>query len=422
MPWRSSPQPPDRIGEREFMALMAMIMALQAAMIDGMLPALGLIAGDLGSTDPNQRQLVVGVFVFGSGFGALFPGALADRFGRRRVLMGSFACYIVLTLACALVRDFTTLLVLRALQGFTCAGLPVLPSTIIRDRFGGDRMARMMSMISVIFMAVPMVAPSFGQAVMLVAGWRWIFGSFAVMALAVAIWAWLRLPETLHPEYRQPIKPRVILANMREAATTRSAIGYVVGSALLSGAMFAYINSSQQLIAERFGAGEAFPLIFASLAGGLAIANFSNSRIVERFGARRLSHTALLAYIALAALQVWRAWQGDETLWEFVPLMALNLCLMGFVFANFGSIAMQPFARIAGAASSFQACTRMITGAVAGGLVGQAYNGTPLPLTLAMLVFGTVSLLLVLYSENGRLFRRLNPPGAPRPVPPAAGQ
>lgn len=408
---------PERIGEREFIALMAMMMALQALCIDAMLPALGEIARDLAVEDPNRRQLVVGVFLFAAGFGSLLPGALADRFGRRPVLTVSFLAYGLLAVGCAVVSDFTMLLVLRAVQAIASAGLSVLPGAIIRDRFGGDRMARMMSTITVVFMVVPMIAPSYGQAVMLVAGWRWIFGGMAVMAAAVGTWAFLRLPETLHPEYRQQIAPATIARNMAQVATNRAAMGYVVGGALLSGGLFGYINSAQQLIAEHFGAGARFPLIFALLAGGMAVANFSNSRIVERFGARRVSHTALLVYIAVSATQVWAAVRGGETLWTFVPLMGANICLMGFIGANFGSIALQPSARTAGAASSFQAFTRMAVGALLGGLIGQAFDNTARPLAFALLSCGLVTLTLVLFSENGRLFRRLTPPGMARPVP-----
>ncbi len=413
----ASPGPAKPIGEREFIVMMAALMSLQALGIDAMLPALGEIAGDLGARDPNDRQLVVGVFLIAAGFGSLLPGALADRFGRRRVLMGSLAVYIVLCLACALVRDFTTLLVVRALQAVGSAGVAVLPGAIIRDRFSGDRMARMMSTIFTVFMVVPMLAPSFGQAVMALAGWRWIFGGMALMALGIAVWVHLRLPETLRPEHRQQLNPGTVASNMWEAASNRAALGYVLGSTLLMGGMFGYINSSQQLIAEHFGAGELFPLVFAGMAACMAAANFSNSRIVERFGARRVGHAALIAFIAVSAVQVWQAARGGETLWQFVPLMTANMCLMGFIGSNFGSIALQPFARIAGAAASFQAFLRMALGSILGAAVGQAYDGSALPLTLALLGFGTLALTLVLYSEGGRLFRRLIPPGQARPVP-----
>ncbi len=417
MPASPSTAVPAAIGERELIAMMAMLMALQALCIDSMLPALGRIAQDLSVSDPNKRQLVVGVFLISAGLGSLFPGAIADRFGRRPVLFVCLALYVALGAACALVQDFTALLVLRALQGVATAGLSVLPSAIIRDQISGDKMARMMSMIGMVFMVVPMIAPSFGQAVMLIAGWRWIFGGMAIGGLVMAAWVYLRLPETLHPEFRQSINPRAIAANMGEAITNRAAFGYVFGSALLTGGILGYINSAQQLVAEHFGAGTRFPLIFAGMAGCMAAANFFNSRIVERFGARRVSHFALFGFIAIALLQVWQASQPGETLWQFIPLMTANFCLLGFLGANFGAIALQPFARIAGAAASLQAFVRMALGSLLGILVGQAFDGSALPLTLSLLGFGSLALGLVLFSERGKLFRRLNPPGAPRLVP-----
>lgn len=396
------------MGERELVCMVAMLQALQAVAIDAMLPALGVMSHDLGVGDSNQRQFVIGVFLLASGLGSLFPGAFADRFGRRPVMLACLAGYLVFSLAAALVRDFNALLLMRFCAGFTTAGLVVTSSAIIRDRFSGDRMARLQSMVSVVFMAVPMIAPSLGQGVLLFAGWRWIFGIMAGLGAAVSIWVYFRLPETLHPEYRQSISLGPVFSNMGTALFNRSAVGYVFGMAFVQGALFAYINSCQQLVAEHFGAGEAFPLIFAVMALAMAMANLTNSRIVERFGARRVSHTAVLAYIGLAALQLYLASSGHQTIWQFVPVMTLNLCLMGFIGANFSSIALQPFARIAGAAASLQLFVRMVLASVIGALVGQAYDGTAVPLALTLCAVGILTLLLVLFSERGRLFRRLH--------------
>ena len=402
---------------REFVAMMAMLMALQALAIDGMLPALGQIAHDLNVTDPNRRQLVVGVFLLSAGVGALLPGTLADRFGRRPVVLVSLGLYIAFSLACAMARDFDTLLILRALQAIGSAGVTVLPGAIIRDRHSGDRMARMLSTISVVFMVVPMLAPSVGQFVLLFAGWRWIFIMLAAMAALVALWVAFRLDETLRPEFRQAINPAAIVVNMIEAASNRASIGYVIGGSLMFGALLGYINSSQQLVAEHFGAGSAFPLLFGATAVTMACASFSNARIVERFGARRVSHTALFVYIGVSCLQVYFATRPHQTLWQFMPLIAMNMCLMGFVGANFSSIALQPFARIAGAASSVQAFMRMALGSLIGMVIGQAFDGTARPLALSFLAAGILALMLVLFSEKGRLFRRLHPPGTPRIIP-----
>lgn len=404
------------MGERETIAMMALVMALQALAVDAMLPALGDIAHDLDVTDPNNRQLVVGSFLLASGFASLVPGSLADRYGRRPVLLICIAIYVVFSLACALVTSFDALLAMRVAQAMGCGGLAVLPGAIIRDRFAGDQMAKQMSIISVVFLVVPMLAPSIGQVVLLFAGWRWIFVFLAVMAVGMGAWVFIRLPETMHPEYRQPIRPMSIAINMAAAATNRSAIGYVLGGALTFGAMIGYVNSSQQLVGEHFGAGTMFPVLFGFSALMMAAANFSNSRIVERFGARRVSHTAVIVFIFVSGLQTWFSSRPDETLWQFMPLMITNMILIGFIGANFGSIALQPFERTAGTANSMHAFLRMVIGSVIGIVVGQAYDGTAHPLALALLMSGILSLLLVLFSEKGKLFRRLHPPGTPRPI------
>lgn len=403
------------IGHFEFVALMAAMQALQALAIDVMLPALGHIARDLDVADANRRQLIVGVFLICSGLGSLFPGAIADRFGRKPVVLTCLVAYTAISAACALINDFETLLVLRGLLGVFTAGLMVMPMAIIRDRFSGDRMASTQSLVAMVFMVVPMLAPMLGQGVMLVAGWRWIFGVMAVLATCVLAWVALRLPETLHPEYRQAIRPKVILGNMREALMCREAIGYFVGAACVQGALLGYINSSQQLVGEHFGAALMFPLIFGGMALIMAGTNFTNSRIVERFGARRVSHTALLAYIGLAVFHLTFFAGMGQTLWSFVPLMTASLCLISFIGSNFQSISLQPFAHIAGAASSVMAFVRMVLASIIGSLIGQAYDGTSEPLVWSMLFAGFATFILVLFSERGKLFRRLHYPAGKSP-------
>ncbi|MFZ1742020.1 MAG: multidrug effflux MFS transporter [Pontixanthobacter sp.] len=394
------------IGRREFVVMMAAIMSLGALAIDGMLPALDDIARDLGVADPNRRQLVVGLYLFASGVGCLIPGAFADRFGRRRVMFVALAFYVVTSLLCALAPGFESLLALRIIQGLGTAGLSVLPAAIIRDRFQGDQMAKVLSIIFIVFMVVPVLAPSLGQAVLIFASWRWVFVVMAALAALVWLWIWMRLPETLDPAKRQPINLVTVLTNLPLTLRTREAIGYVLGSGLTFGAMFGYVNSAQQLIGEHFDQTENFPLIFGATASTLAVSSFANSRIVERFGARRVSHFALCAFMLVASLQVYAALFHGQSLAWFVPLMSANLCLIGFMGSNFGSIAMQPFEATAGSASSAQAFIRMVMGAGIGMLIGQSYNDSALPLALALLVCSMFALCLVLFSERGKLFRR----------------
>ncbi|WP_416832688.1 MAG: multidrug effflux MFS transporter [Erythrobacter sp.] len=400
--------PARQLGETELIWMMALLMALQAFGIDAILPALDELAVSL-AVEGNDRQFVIGVYLLTAGVGALVPGALADRFGRRPILLGSIAVYIVLSLASALAPTYDALIAIRAAQGFFGAGIVALPPAIIRDRVGGDKMARMMSLIFVIFLMVPAIAPSIGELILMVADWRAIFAAMALQGILVGTWVYYRLPESLTPENRQAILPSVIARNMGQALSNPRVIGYVMGSSLVFGALFGFINSSQQLITETFGAGDIFPIVFAICAGSMAFASWSNSRIVERFGARRVSHTALFAFIIVASLQVWFAFDPNETLWHFVPLMAINMMLLGFIGSNFGAIAMNPFFSIAGAASSAHGFVRMTTAALLGGAIGYAYDGTAQPLALALLASGLICLALVLFSEKGTLF---GPPDA----------
>ena len=398
------PPPIMPIGTVEFVAMMAATMALQALAVDAMLPALGMIARDLGVSNPNHRQLVVGVFLVAAGVGSLLPGPLSDRYGRRRVLLVCFAGYVVLSLGCALAPGFNTLIVLRVAVALCSAGLTVLPAAIIRDRHSGDAMARMLSTVSMVFMIAPMAAPTVGQAVLLFAGWRVIFAMLAALALVIGAWVAWRLPETMAAIHRQPIRPRRIVSNMSLAATHRRSFGYIIGGSLTFGAMLGYINSSEQLVAEHFRAGAMFPLLFGATAIMMAFSNFLNARIVMRFGARRVSHGALTLFLVLSMVQLFQARDAGETLWQFMPVLALNVCMLGFIGANFSSIAMQPFADIAGSASSVQACLRMLIAASLGIVIGQAYNGTALPLAVAFLCCGSGALMLVLFGERGLLF------------------
>lgn len=398
---RAGQRPP--LGERELLWMMAMLMALNAFGIDAILPALDALASDLGVAG-NARQFVIGVYLLTGGIGSLVPGALADRFGRRPILLGAVAIYVALSAASALAPSYDALIALRAAQGFFAAAIIALPPAIIRDRVGGDRMARMMSLIFVIFLMVPAIAPSIGEAILQLGSWRAIFAAMALLGIAVGLWVHLRLPESLAPAHRQPIRPGAIAANMLRALSTPSVTGYVLGSALVFGALFGFINSAQQLITHTFGAGPIFPLVFAACAGSMALASWSNSRIVERFGARRVSHAALFAFIAVSSAQVIFAFQPHEALWQFAPLMAINMALLGFIGSNFGAIAMTPFFAIAGAASSAHGFVRMTMAALLGGAIGYAYDGTARPLALALLASGLACLVLVLWSEKGRLF------------------
>ncbi|BBB10766.1 multidrug effflux MFS transporter [Sphingopyxis sp. FD7] len=403
---KATESPPRSLpGDREMVVMMAMVMALNALAIDSMLPALPAIGEALGVAVANDRQYIISVYLLGIGFGSLLYGPLSDRFGRKGVLVPALFAYLALSIGCGLATSFTMLIVLRFVHGLVSAALGVIVVAVIRDLFAGDAMARRLSLIFLVFMIVPIIAPTLGAGVAALAGWRAIFILLAVMSVVMLVWL-RRLPETLDPADVRPLDFRTMAAGWATVTRHRRAAGYMIASGTMQGALYGYLNSSEQIIGEVFDARSLFPLVFACVAIGIAIANFSNAAIVERFGARRVSQSAVFAFMATSILQIVAALSGVETLWMFTLLMMVNVGLIGFIGSNFGSIAMEDFGHMAGVASSYQSFAKTLLAATVGAVIGQQYDGTTLPLAHAFLGCAIVGLALVLWAERGKLFTR----------------
>lgn len=399
-------KPPRDLGRAEFVAMLAMLMALQALGVDAMLPALPEIARELKAPNPNDRQLIVGSYLIGMGAGSLLFGFLADRFGRKPVILGGIATYCMFDFGCMIIQDFEALIAFRFANGMVAAAGSVVAGAVVRDKFEGDAMARVTSLIAMVFMIVPVLAPTVGQAILLFAGWRSIFGLMFTFGLTMFVWVLFRLPETLSAERRTPLSVARVARNFRLVMTNRDAFGYTFGAALVFGGLYGYINMSEQLVAQHFGLGDKFAYVFGGMAVFMAAASFINSRIVERFGARRVGHSALLVFVVCGGLQWAAATYAPDNFWLFAPVMTVNLALIGFLGGNFSSIALQPFQHFAGSASSLQTTVRIGGGAILGAIVGSAYDGTARPLGMALFLLSLGGLALVMYSERGKLFRR----------------
>jgi DHA1 family bicyclomycin/chloramphenicol resistance-like MFS transporter len=400
-------------GFPEFVCMIALMMALNALAIDAMLPALPQIGAELGVVNENSRQWVLTAYLLGFGAMQIVYGPLADRFGRKPILMIGVGVYVLFSLICMLAPSFETLIMARVGQGLGSAATRVLAVSIVRDRYSGRTMARVMSLSFLVFLGVPIIAPSLGQLVLLVAPWEAIFGVLAFVGVGLLVWAGLRLPETLHPEDRLPIEAGRILRAFREALTQRISIGYTLAMTAITGALFAFINSSQQIFFDVFNAPALFTTVFAVIAGGIAIASLLNARLVETLGSRLIGHSALLGFIAFSALHLVVTLAGVETIWTFAILQALTMFCFGLLAGNFGSMAMEPMGHIAGTASSAQGFVSTIIGSLIGFVIGQQFNGTVVPMTLGFTVCGVLALGFVLLAERGRLFVARNPAPAP---------
>jgi DHA1 family bicyclomycin/chloramphenicol resistance-like MFS transporter len=392
------------ISRTEFIALLAGLMALNALAIDIMLPALPYMGEALGVSNENERQLVVSAYMIGFGMAQLAFGPITDRFGRRAPLFVGVALYVACALAAVFSPNFAVLLALRFAQGLGAASTRVIATSIVRDRYSGREMAEIMSLTYMVFMAIPIIAPSIGEVILLTGPWQYIFLFMAGLATAMFVWAWFRLPETLHPEYRRKLEPRVILDGFRLVFTNRVAIFYGLAGMFLYATVFTFIVTSQQIFVDIYGLGSLFPIAFAGMAGGMAIASFLNSRVVRRFGMRRLSHTAITIYLAAGVVLLALSLAGPVPFWVFYALVVTMQFMFSFSSSNMNSLSMEPLGRVAGTAAAVFGFTQTVGGALIGTFIGQSFDGTLTPNAIGYVLLGLIVLGCALIAEKGRLF------------------
>jgi DHA1 family bicyclomycin/chloramphenicol resistance-like MFS transporter len=398
-----------RPGMREMTALLAGLMALNAFAIDAMIPALPDIGRALDVTEENRRQLVVIVYFLGFASTQLFWGPLADRFGRKPILAVGITLYGLFAIFCAFAPSFPLLIAGRFAMGASAAVTRVLVVAMVRDLFEGEAMARIMSLVFMTFMVVPVLAPNIGQAILLVASWRAIFlvlGGYAVIMLG---WSWLRLPETLHPEFRRSLNFGVMGRAMVETVRDPLSRGYTLAMMVSFSALVAYISSIQQIVFDAFHKGEYIGLVFASIAAPMALASWLNSRVVGRFGLRRVGHIASAALAVVTALHAAVGLTSHETLPVFILFQGLTMACFAFTSSNLGTLAMENMAPIAGTASSVQGVVGTVGAAIIGFLIGQAFDGTVQPFLTGVALCAAGGFLLVVLTEPKRLFAPIGP-------------
>lgn len=396
----------------EFVVLAALMMGVTAFAVDSILPAFPMLRHDFAVADPNSLQLVVFVYMLGFGAAQLVYGPASDIAGRRPCYLVGAAIFVVGCLLALLARDLTTLLAARFIQGLGAAAGRVLSTTIVRDRFNGREMAKVMSLNMGIFITVPILAPAMGSVIMLAGGRHALFAAMLATGLLLAFWFWRRMPETLAPANRIPFSASRILGSMKLVATNRVSVGYATAVGLMFGCVMSMVGSSQQIFSDVFGLGAWFPLAFAIMAGSMGLASLVNSALVGRFGMRRISHASLLLLAALGVAQIVGAFAfaGAPPLLYFGCILAAAQFLLGMSFPNFNALAMEPLGRVAGTASSLLGVYTTLVGTLCGLMVGAAFDGTVRPIALGYCILPALSVVVVLVTERGRLFRAHHSP------------
>ncbi len=386
----------------EFVILVSLMMSLTALSIDAMLPALPQIGSDLNVQNVNDRQLVVSTIFLGLALGQLVFGPLSDKTGRKPAIYIGYGLYICGALIAAFSISFPMLLFGRLLQGAGASAPRAVILALVRDQYHGRTMARVMSFVMTVFILIPMIAPSLGQAILFFSGWRSIFVSFVVMAVITLVWFALRMPETLSPENRSPFSLRRILEATTEIVKNRQAIGYTLSAGLISGAFLGYLNSSQQIFQEQYALGERFPLYFGVISFSLGAASFLNARLVMHYGMRFLVRWSLIFIfgLSIAAFGLALLTAGQPPLWLLMAYIMATFFGIGILFGNQNSLAMEPLGHLAGIGAAIVGSLSTLISMPLGTFIGQNYNGTILPLVIGITVLSGLSLLVVHWIER----------------------
>jgi DHA1 family bicyclomycin/chloramphenicol resistance-like MFS transporter len=387
----------------EFVALMATLTALVALSIDMVLPSLPAIGASLGVTRANDNQLVVSLLFLGFGVGQFFYGPFSDAFGRKPA---AFAGLIVFTIGCSLAllsQTFPMMLAGRLLQGIGVAGPRTITIALVRDRFEGREMARVMSLVTAVFIMAPIIAPAIGQALLGAFGWRAVFVVYLVMGLVTSVWFGMRQEETLPVARRLPFSLRRLAGAARQVVTNRVTVCYTIAAGLVFGAFLGYLTSAQQILQEQYALGSQFVVYFAVLAVAIGGASLANAKLVLRYGMRPLSSWALwgiftvsVVFSAISALA-----SGHPPLGLLMAYLMISFFGIGLLFGNLTTLAMQPLGAIAGTGSAIVGASSMLISLTLGTIIGQIYNGTVLPLVVGFALLSLCSIVAAWFAEAG---------------------
>jgi len=394
---------PSKIGFTEFVIIISCLMGLTAFSIDNLLPAFDTIARHFELSDPNQSQLLLIVFMGSFAVMQLFYGPLSDRFKRKPVLLIGLVIYFIGALVGSFATDFTTLLAGRFLQGVGAAAPRALTVAIVRDRYAGREMARILSLTMMVFILVPIIAPTIGSSVLLMGSWRLIFFLMALFSMFITVWTVLRLPETL-PELavRQSVVG-TMLKSLPRVFSAREPMVHITAMSLMMGCLMTYLVSAPEIFETGiYNLGFNFAFVFATIAFFMGAAAFTNSKLVRHAGMHRLSNIGLSGFLLVSILLLGEGifFGGKPPLGLLIATLAIAHFLFSLTVPNLNAIAMEPLGDIAGTAASFIGFYSTLISAAVAYVFGAAFNGTILPLAICYFTMAALSFALLFWLKK----------------------
>lgn len=387
----------------EFIALMASLMAMVALSIDALLPALNQIGLDIGFTKPSDGQLLITMIFLGLGIGQLVFGPMSDTYGRKRIIYIGFVVFCIASVICVCSESLEIMVAGRILQGIGLSAPRTISTSMIRDSYEGNYMAKIMSFVTVIFIIVPTVAPALGQLIANHYSWKAIF--YVQLIFIVCIWVWLamRQPETLAKDKRIPFTGKVFLNGIKDVFSYKQTVACTAISALITGSFMVYLSASQQVFQLQYGLVDEFPYIFASLALTVGGSTFFNGQLVMKFGMERLLKWALIAFALISILYVAIFYNTENPSLEILlTFFGLQFFCLGFIFGNLRALMMQPIGHIAGIGAAITGFIATLFSVPLGTFIGSFVETTALPMFIGFALCGSFSVLIFLLLKRLR--------------------
>ena len=382
------------MGFGEFIALMALMMSLMALSIDIMLPALSQIGHDLGATHVNDNQLIISLLFLGFSLGMVIYGPMSDSFGRKPAVYLGLTIAIIGCTMSLFAESFFFMLAGRFLQGLGLAAARIITVALVRDRYQGNEMGKVMSLIMTIFILVPILAPALGQGILLIAHWRAVFVFILLLSILVLVWFAIRQEETVPTHKRTPFSLRNIKENLMLIFKNKQVMGYTICSGFIFSAFLGYLNTSQQMFQDQYHLGIQFPLYFGALAIAVGCASMVNAKFVMKYGMRRMSTFALITILLASLIFLFFALSthGKPPLWQLMIYLSIVLFCFGILMGNLNGLAMEPLGKMAGLGASLVGAVSTFVAVPFGTIIVQSYHQSITPIVMGFSIFGALSL------------------------------
>ena len=390
---------------RRFYLVMGLVVSLGPISVDMYLPALPEMAASLDASD-GATQMTVTAFLLGLMFGPLLAGPVSDAIGRRRPIMVALVVYTLASLSLASVDTIEAMIFLRPIQALGSGSSFAVARSMFRDVLSGDALAKAMSVLMMIVLGAPIVAPFMGSLLLLFVGWRAIFLVLALVGALAFLAVWRRLPETLPEDRRRTLDLATSLRGYRSITRSRTAVAYAIAGGASAGVLFAYLAASPFIFIDYYGLEEHwFSALFAVAVVGAWLSQVVNIRYVERVGYRRI---VLIGTVSMTVLSAALWWVTRTDLWGLagvVAASALAVSLTHLVGPGTLTGVLDGFPHMAGSASGFATFVRFAIGGTGSAAVALFNDGTPKTFGVVVVVFAVITLAAVAVAHPSKTAR-----------------